>query len=78
KNVKLSGATYQIVNNPNTAVNLFKSGKLDVANLATPELVSANKKNKDYKALTSPRIDVLEYNQSGKVPELSNLKIRQA
>lgn len=46
--------------------------------MATPELVSANKKNKDYKALTSPRIDVLEYNQSGKVPELSNLKIRQA
>ena len=85
KNVKLSGATYQIVNNPNTAVNLFKSGKLDVANLATPELVSANKKNKDYKALTSPRIDVLEYNQSGKnasSPDaqkaLANQNIREA
>ena len=78
KNVKLSAVNYQIINNPSTAVKLYKSGKLDVANLSTPELVSANKNNKDYKALTSPRIDVLEYNQSGKVPELSNLKIRQA
>ncbi|QDK70679.1 peptide ABC transporter substrate-binding protein [Lactococcus protaetiae] len=78
KNVKIPGVSYQIVNNPTTAVSLYKSGKLDVADLSTPELVAANKDTKGYKTLSSPRVDVLEYNQSGKVPALSNDKIREA
>lgn len=78
KNVKIPGVTYQILSNPDTIVSLYKSGKLDVATLPTPELIAANQANKGYKTLNAPRVDVIEYNQSGKVKALSNLKIRQA
>lgn len=78
KSVKASGVTYQVITNTTTAAELYKQGKLDVAILDTPDLVAANKSNKGFKILPAPRVDVLEYNQTGKVPALSNLKIRQA
>ncbi|QDK70680.1 peptide ABC transporter substrate-binding protein [Lactococcus protaetiae] len=78
KEVKVPGVTYQIISNTTTAAELYKQGKLDLAVLDTPELVSSNKNTKGYKVLSSPRVDALEFNQSGKVPALSNLKIREA
>lgn len=78
KNVKTPAVSYQIVTNPTTGAELYKSNKVDVALLATPELVAANKSNAGYKALAAPRVSYLEYNQSGKVAALANLKIRQA
>lgn len=78
KNVKAPGVTFQVINNPTTAINLYKSGKLDFTSLPTKELIAANKSNKSFKSLPAPRIDALQYNQSGKVPALANEKIRQA
>lgn len=78
KNVKAKGITYQVITENNTAAQLYKQGKLDMAILDTPQLVSTYKSTKGYKILPAPRVDVLEYNQSGKVPALNNLKIRQA
>ena len=78
KAVKNPGVNYQVVTDPTAAVGLFKSGKTDVAQLSTPTLVNANKGNKDYKVLPAPKIDVLEYNQTGKVAALANQDIRAA
>lgn len=78
KEVKASGVTYQVITDTTTATALYKSGKLDVAVLDTPALVAANKSNKGFKILSAPRVDLLEYNQSGSVPALNNLKIREA
>ena len=78
KKVKAKGISYQVINNTTTAAKLFKEGKLDIASLDTPELVSAYKDSKEYTILPAARDDLLEFNQSGKVPALSNLKIRQA
>ncbi|MFC4651760.1 peptide ABC transporter substrate-binding protein [Lactococcus nasutitermitis] len=78
KEVKAVGVTYQVITNTTTAAQLYKEGKLDIAILDTPSLVSANKKTKGFKILPAPRIDELEYNQSGKIPALTNLKIREA
>ncbi|MBB5888523.1 peptide ABC transporter substrate-binding protein [Lactovum miscens] len=78
KNVKAPGVTFQVITNPTTAINLYKSGKLDFSSLPTKELIAANKSNKTYKSLPAPRTDSLQYNQSGIVPALSNEKIREA
>lgn len=78
KAVKAPGVNYQVLDNATTAAELYKQGKLDLTSLNTPELVTANKSNAGYKVLPAARVDVLEYNQSGKVPALDNAKIREA
>ena len=78
KAVKSDGVNDQVITNTTTAAQLFKQGKLDVATLDTPELVKANQSNKAFKILPAPRIDELEFNQSGKVKALTNEKIREA
>jgi oligopeptide transport system substrate-binding protein len=49
KNVKLKNITTQVVKDPSTANNLYKSGKLDDASLSG-SLAAQAKTNKDYKA----------------------------
>ncbi|GBG96072.1 peptide ABC transporter substrate-binding protein [Lactococcus termiticola] len=88
KNVKSEEIDYQIVKNPNTAVQLFKQDKLDQAELSTTDLYTANKNynggknNIDLKEATTAYI---EYNQSGEntsspavAKALKNKKIREA
>lgn len=78
KSVKARGITYQVISDMATAAQLYKQGKLDVAILDTPTLIAANKANKGFTVLPSPRTDTIEYNQSGTVPALKNTKIREA
>lgn len=78
KNVKTQTVAYQVVKKPDTAVQLYKQGKLDEAPLTTTELYTANKNNKDNVKVPEARTDYIEYNQTGTNKFLSNTKIRQA
>ncbi len=69
KNVKSDEISYQVVKKPETAVQLFKQGKLDQASLGTPDLYNANKgytKNAKLVDLKEATTDYIEYNQTGK------------
>lgn len=88
KNVKSDQINYQVVKKPETAVQLFKQGKLDQASLGTPDLYNANKgytKNAKLVDLKESTTDYIEYNQSGKgtsspaaAKALQNKNIRMA
>lgn len=87
-NVKSDEIDFQVVKNPNTAAQLYKSGKLDETPIASPELYSANKGfngGKDYVPLKEATTAYIEYNQSGKgtsnptaAKALQNVNIREA
>ena len=77
--VKTKVINIQTVKKPETAVQMYKRGELDMAEISnTPALYKANKNNKDvvniYEAVTT----YFEYNQTGTNKALSNKKIRQA
>jgi len=78
KNVKTQTLTYQVVKKPETAVELYKQGKLDEAPLTTTDLYSANKGSKDSVKVPEARTDYIEYNQTGTNKFLANTKIREA
>ncbi|MCL2114560.1 MAG: peptide ABC transporter substrate-binding protein [Streptococcaceae bacterium] len=88
KNVKSDEIDYQVVKNPNTAVQLYKQGKIDQATLPTPDLYNANKgytKNTKLVKLKEATTDYIEYNQTGKgtsnptaAKALQNKNIREA
>ncbi len=68
KNVKSSEIDYQVIKKPETAVQLFKQGKLDQAALGTPDLYNANKgytKNAKLVNLKEATTDYIQYNQTG-------------
>ncbi|EKF52441.1 peptide ABC transporter substrate-binding protein [Lactococcus garvieae] len=86
--VKSEEIGYTVQSNPNTAVQLFKQGKLDQASLNTMDLYNANKDyndGKDLVVLKEATTAYLQYNQSGggtSSPEvakaLQNKNIRDA
>jgi oligopeptide transport system substrate-binding protein len=76
--VKSEEVNIQVIKKPETAVQLYKQGKLDRASLGTPELVSANKNDDAYKSIAESTVFYFQYNQDGSVPALENKKIRQA
>lgn len=76
KSVKSDKVNFQVVTNEESAVQLFKSGKLDRTGLGTPELLEANKSSKDYTTSAESTAAYFQYNQ--KVKALSNKNIRQA
>ncbi|VTS23666.1 peptide ABC transporter substrate-binding protein [Streptococcus pseudoporcinus] len=79
KAVKTKVVNVQTVKKPDTAVQMYKQGKLDLANIsATSAIYNANKKNKDIVDVPEATTAYMVYNQTGKVPVLSNTKIRQA
>lgn len=88
KDVKSDEIDIQVVKNPNTAVQLFKQGKLDQASLGTTDLYNANKNyngGKDLVNLQEATTAYIEYNQSGKntsspavAKALQNKDIREA
>ena len=79
KNVKTKEIDVQVVQKPDTAVQLYKQGKIDRVSIAnTPELYKANKNNKDAVKAPEATTAFLEYNQTGKNKFLSNAKIREA
>ncbi|MGT2888035.1 peptide ABC transporter substrate-binding protein [Streptococcus didelphis] len=79
KNVKTKTINIQTVKKPDTAVQMYKQGKLDFANISgTAPIYNANKSNKDIVPVEEATTAYLVYNQTGSVESLNNLKIRQA
>ncbi|WP_407893770.1 peptide ABC transporter substrate-binding protein [Lacticaseibacillus sp. N501-2] len=76
KDVKLKNIKTQVVKDPSTANNLYKSGKLDDAVLSGEQAAVA-KTNKDYVGLKESATFYMELNEK-KVPAFKNQKIRQA
>ncbi len=79
KNVKTKTVKVQAVKKPDTAVQMYKQGQLDFANISgTSAIYNANKNNKDTVKIDEARADYLAYNETGSVKALTNVKIRQA
>lgn len=79
KNVRTKEIDVQVVQKPETAVQLYKQGKIDRVSISnTPELYKANKNNKDVVKTPEATTAYLEYNQTGKNKFLANAKIREA
>ncbi|KHD46051.1 peptide ABC transporter substrate-binding protein [Streptococcus hongkongensis] len=79
KNVKTKTVKVQAVKKPDTAVQMYKQGQLDFANISgTSAIYNANKNNKDGIKIPEARADYLVYNETGSVKALTNQKIRQA
>ena len=79
KNIKTKQIDVQVVQKPETAVQLYKQGKIDRVSIAnTPELYKANKNDKDVSKAPEATTAYLQYNQTGKNKFLANAKIREA
>lgn len=76
KNVHLTQIDVQVVKDTNTALDLYRTGKLDDANL-TGQLAAQQKGKTGYVATKRSRTYFLELNEN-KVPAFKNTKIRQA
>ncbi|MDR2977429.1 MAG: peptide ABC transporter substrate-binding protein [Streptococcaceae bacterium] len=76
--VKSKAIDIQVISDGQTAAELFKQNKIDLAFLNTPDLVKAYKGNKNFTTFHQARTDYLEYAQDGSVPALQNEKIRLA
>ena len=69
----------QAVKKPDTAVQMYKDGELDTANISGTEAIyKANKSNKDVVDAPEATSAYLVYNETGSVKALANTKIRQA
>ena len=68
-----------MVKKPDTAVQMYKQGDLDAANIsATSAIYNANKKNKDIVTVPEATTAYMVYNQTGRVKALANENIRKA
>ncbi|MCQ8268459.1 peptide ABC transporter substrate-binding protein [Streptococcus suis] len=78
-NVKTETVNVQTVKKPDTAVQMYKQGELDFANISqTSAIYNANKNNEDVIEIAEARADYLVYNETGSVEALTNQKIREA
>lgn len=78
-NVKTETVNVQTVKKPDTAVQMYKQGELDFANISqTSAIYNANKNNEDVIDIAEARADYLVYNETGSVKALTNQKIREA
>ena len=79
KHVKTKKVNLQAIKKADTAVQMYKNGELDTANIsATSSIYKANKANKDVVAVPEARMSYIVYNETGSVAPLANEKIRQA
>jgi len=79
KNVKTDKVNLQVIKKADTAVQMYKNGELDTANIsATSSIYKANKGNKDAVPVPEARMTYIVYNETGSVAPLANEKIRQA
>ncbi|NVY97157.1 peptide ABC transporter substrate-binding protein [Lactobacillus sp. DCY120] len=76
KKVKVKKLKYQVMKDASTSLNLYQSGKLDVAEL-TGDTSKQMKNSKDYTVQKQNATCYLEFNQE-KYPIFKNAKIRQA
>ena len=78
-NVKTETVNVQTVKKPDTAVQMYKQGELDFANISqTSAIYNANKNNEDVIDIAEARADYLVYNETGSVEALTNENIREA
>ena len=78
-NVKTETVNVQTDKKPDTAVQMYKQGELDFANISqTSAIYNANKNNEDVIDIAEARADYLVYNETGSVEALTNEKIREA
>ncbi len=79
KHVKTKKVNLQAIKKADTAVQMYKNGELDTANIsATSSIYKANKGNKDAVPVPEARMTYIVYNETGSVAPLANEKIRQA
>ena len=79
KNVKTEKVNLQAIKKADTAVQMYKNGELDTANIsATSSIYKANKSNKEAAPVPEARMTYIVYNETGSVASLANEKIRQA
>ncbi|MFC3932329.1 peptide ABC transporter substrate-binding protein [Streptococcus dentapri] len=79
KHVKTKVVNVQTIKKRDTAVQMYKQGDLDYANISqTSAMYNANKDNKDVITIPEATTSYIVYNQTGSVPGLTNTKIRQA
>ena len=74
-NVKLDKATYQIITDTNTALNLYESGDIDIIEI-TRDQVPQWKDKPDFSV--SPRLFTYDLRFNEKFPAFKNAKVRQA
>ena len=75
KDIKLNDINFLMVNNPNTAANMFQSGQLDVTAISGPQIAEF-KNNKDLTTSFSGFVYYLEFNTKRKL--FNNINIRRA
>ena len=79
KHVKTKKVNLQAIKKADTAVQMYKNGELDTANIsATSSIYKANKSNKEAVPVPEARMTYIVYNETGSVASLANEKIRQA
>lgn len=79
ENVKTKTINVQTVKKPDTAVQMYKQGQLDFADISgTSAIYNANKKNADVVGVPEATTAYVVYNLTGSVKGLDNQKIRQA
>ncbi|HGC7514819.1 TPA: peptide ABC transporter substrate-binding protein [Streptococcus agalactiae] len=79
KHVKTNSVIVQTIKKPDTAVQMYKQGQIDFAEISgTSAIYQANKNNKDVVDASDARTTYIIYNQTGSVKALTNQKIRQA
>lgn len=79
ENVKTKTINVQTVKKPDTAVQMYKQGQLDFADIsATSAIYNANKKNAAVVGVPEATTAYVVYNLTGSVKGLDNQKIRQA
>lgn len=76
--VKAPEIDFEVVKQPENAVQMYKQNKLDFAPIGTPDLYNANKNEKGVKYVAEATTAYIQYLQNGKNKALSNTKIRQA
>ena len=79
KHVRTKTVSVQTIKKPDTAVQMYKQGEVDYATISsTQAMYNANKNNKDAIKVPEATTSYIVYNETGKVPGLSNKNIRQA
>ncbi|MCW8519684.1 peptide ABC transporter substrate-binding protein [Streptococcus macedonicus] len=79
KDVKNKKVNIQTIKKPDTAVQMYKDGDLDYANISNTEATyKANKNRDDVVDVPEATTAYMVYNQTGTVTALNNTKIRQA
>lgn len=79
ENVETETVNVDVIKKPDTAVQMYKQGDLDFADISgTSAIYNSNKNNKDVVDVPTARTTYIVYNQTGNVKPLMNDKIRKA